>query len=211
MQTTKNQLIERIKRAYYNDFSSDVAVITENEISLYINDAIALAIDKQTNEGYAITGILEIPDGYITTYSLPNLTADPITGYFYTTIPHPPMGITNSTGISSVFFSNLGTVSEPALYVSQREVNFFKKVPHRPSKIYYWIEGARLVVWSKVNLSTTTATINITMATNISQDGNTVLNVPPDAVDFVFETVMRRLFPRKNMTQENINDGNSPK
>ena len=70
MITTTQNIIDRVKRFYYNNYASQDSTLSDNEILLYINDAVASVAVKQANDSYAITGIQEIPDGYITTFKL---------------------------------------------------------------------------------------------------------------------------------------------
>ena len=52
--TTRQQLIDRGLRYYYNGIPTDDAELSSNEVDLYINDAIATAMNKQILDEYNI-------------------------------------------------------------------------------------------------------------------------------------------------------------
>lgn len=205
--TTRKQLIDRILRFYYDGIPDEASTITENEIDLYINDAIATVMNKQAMDAYSITGIMSVPDGYITTYVIATPILDDKTGFYYSDIPHPPMGLPGDNGILSVFFGGGYGQSKPVLYVAPHEVDYFVFMPKPPQAAFYWIESSRIAFWCRTDLSHTTDTIYIRMATNVQNSNSTVLNIPPDAIDLVFSSVLQKLMPRKNIVQDLINDG----
>lgn len=206
MVVTTSQMIDRVRRAYYNNYPSDASVLTDNEILLYINDAVATAITKQTNENYAVTGIMSVPEGYITTFQITSLIKNEDTGFYSASIPHPPLGLADSSGIQSCFFVGIKGQSKPVIHVSPNEVDFFRFMPSPPLAAFYWIEGSTLFIFAKTNLPSTTK-LNIRMTTMITSDLSSPINVPPDAIDFVYTTVFAKLVQRKSINSDDILDG----
>lgn len=205
--TTRQQLIDRILRYYYNGIPSDSAELSNNEVDLYINDAIASVMNKQIMDEYNISGIMSVPDGYITTYQLTTPSYDDTTGNYYTTIPHPPIGMPNSSGVLGVYFSGGLGQSKPVLYIKPNEMDYFQFMPKPPQAAFYWIEGNKIYFWCRTDLSHTTDRINIRMATNIQSSANDILNVPADAVEQIFSIVTQKLLPRKGIVADVISDG----
>lgn len=206
MIVTTQQLIDRIRRAYYNDYPSDASVLTDNELLLHINDAVAVVAAKQTNEAFALTGIRMVPEGYITTYKLTSFTKDADTGYYYASLPHAPFGFPENSGVNSVFFSGIKGQSKPVLYVSANEVDYFKDMAIPPGAAFYWIEGNQLYMWVKTNLPAG-AQVSVRMATHVTSNLDAPINVPPDAINMVFDLVWQRIAVRKGIVQDNITDG----
>lgn len=202
--TTQN-MVDRIRRAYYNDYPDDSAVLTDNELLLHINDAVAQVAVKQSNDAYAITGLLSTPEAYITTYRLTSFSKDSDTGYYYSSLPHPPMGLPENSGVNSVFFVGVNGQSKPVLYVSPNEIDYFRNMPYQPNAAYYWIEGITLYMWVKNNLPTNVK-VNVRMATHITNSLSTPINVPPDAIGMVFDIVMQKIMFRKNIKADHITD-----
>lgn len=202
--TTRQQLIDRILRYYYNNIPSDDAVLSNNEVDLYINDAIAATMNKQMQENYEITGIMSVPEGYVTTYKLTAPTLDDTTGFYTQTLPHPPMG--KADGIVGVYFSGAKGASKPVLHVKPEEMDYFQFMPMPPQAAFYWVENATLYIKCNTDLSHTTDKINVRMASNVQSDANAVLNIPADAVNTVFNTVITTLLGRKNIKSDLIDD-----
>ena len=205
--TTQN-MIDRVRRQYYNDYPDDSAVLTDNELLLHVNDAVAEVMTKQANDAYTITGLLSTPEAYITTYKLTTFAKDADTNYYYSTLPHPPIGLPENSGVNSVFFSGTKGQSKPILYVSPNEVDYFRNMPHPPQAAYYWIEGTTLYMWVKTDLPSTTK-VNVRMATHVTNNLSAPINVPPDAIGMVFDVVMKRIIIRKQIQPDNTTDGKS--
>lgn len=205
--TTRQQLIDRILRFYYDGVPSDDASITGNEVDLYINDAIATVMNKQSIDAYNITGIVAVPEGYITTYTLTSPTLNGNTGNYSTQLPHPPIGLPDTAGIVGVYFGGSRGQSRPILYVSAREMDYFAFMPKPPQAAFYWIENRTIHFWSRTNLTNISDKIYIRMATNVQSGANDVLNVPPEAVDMIFGIVTQKLLERKKIQPDLINDG----
>lgn len=203
---TTSQMIDRVRRGYYNNFPSDDSVLSDNELLLHINDAVAQVATKQANDAYAVTGIRMVPDGYITTYKLTSFVKDADTGYYYASLPHVPFGLPENSGINSCFFSGTKGQSKPILYVAGHEVDYFKNMATPPGAAFYWVEGSTLYLWVKTNLPTGTQ-VSVRMATHVTSNLDAAINVPPDAISMVFDLVMQKIMPRKNIVQDNITDG----
>jgi hypothetical protein len=203
--STQN-MIDRVRRAYYNDFPNDQSVLSDNEILLHINDVVAQVATKQANDAYTITGIVNVPDGYLTTFKITSFTRDADTGYYYSSLPHPPLGLVQNSGVNSVFFTGIKGQSRPVLYVSANEVDYFRNMAHPPNAAYYWIEGGTLFMWVKSMLPTGTK-VSVRMATHVTSNLDASINVPPDAVGMVFDLVMQKLLQRKSIPQDNLTDG----
>lgn len=205
--TTRQQLIDRILRYYYDGIPDDQAEISTNEVDLYINDAIATVINKQAMDDYNITGIMSVPEGYITTYTIPTPSLSDQTGFYSSTLPHPPLGLPGECGVVGVFFGGGWGQSKPVLHVKPQEVDYFAFMPMPPQAAYYWVENSTINFWCNTDLTHISDTIYIRMASNVQSDNNAVLNVPPDAVELIFQDVIGKLLPRKNIKPDNIIDG----
>ena len=205
--TTRKQLIDRILLFYYDGIQDEAATITENEVDLYINDAIASVMNKQAMDAYNITGIMSVPEGYVTTYTISTPALNDSTGFYTSSIPHPPMGLPGDSGVVGVYFGGGMGQSKPVLYVAPHEVDYFMFMPKPPQAAFYWIEGSTIYFWARTDLTRTNDTIYIRMAANVQGNNAAVLNIPPDAIDLVFSSVIQKLMPRKGIVQDLINDG----
>lgn len=205
--TTRQQLIDRILRFYFDGIPNDQSDITINEVDLYVNDAIATIINKQAIDEYNITGIISVPEGYITTYKLSSLLYDEVTGLYYSVLPHPPLGLSGNSGVAGVYFGSNGKQSKPVLHVKPHEVDYFSSMPMPPNAAYYWIENSTIYIYCNTDLTSNTDSLFIRMATNIQSSNSAILNVPPEAVELIFQAVINKLLPRKNIRPTNLIDG----
>lgn len=205
---TVQQMVDRVRRAYYNDYPNDNSVLSDNELLLYINDAVASVATKQANEAYTVTGVVSIPEGYLTTYKITSFTKDVDTGYYTSTLPHPPFGLPQNSGVNSVFFTGVKGQSKPILYVSANEVDYFRGMPYPPNAAYYWIENTTLFLWVKSLLPTGTK-VSVRMATHVTNSLSAPINVPPEALSMVFDLVMQKIMPRQNIAEDAIVDGSA--
>jgi len=81
------QLIERIKKHINDGFPNEDYNITENEMLLYIQEALAFSLVGSVYQMAKVEGNLVMPEGFLTTYSLPALQQDNITKEWFTTLP----------------------------------------------------------------------------------------------------------------------------
>src|SRR5712671_1707676 len=93
IQYTKKLLIQRIRQHIANDWPDANFSTSTNEVLLYIDQAIAPTIIGQVYQGAKVEGNLAMPEGYLTTYLLPALTKNSITGYWTSTLPQPPLSL----------------------------------------------------------------------------------------------------------------------
>jgi hypothetical protein len=205
--TTRQQLIDRILRFYYDGYPDDQSEISNNEVDLYINDAIATVMNKQAMDEYNITGIMSVPEGYITTYTIPTPSLSDTTGFYNSTLPHPPMGLPGESGVVGVYFGGGWGQSKPILHVKPQEVDYFSFMPMPPQATFYWIENSNIYFWCRTDLTHISDTIYIRMATNVQSSNSATLNIPPDAVELVFQDVIQKLLMRKNIKSDNLVDG----
>ena len=63
---TYKSLAQRIKRHIANGFHNSSFSITDNELYLYIDSAVAFSLVGQVYNSAKVSGVLEVPEGYIT-------------------------------------------------------------------------------------------------------------------------------------------------
>src|ERR1700755_2441427 len=100
---TKKMLIQRIRKHLNNGFANDAWATSDNEIMLYCDQAIAFGIVGQAWTNAKLTGVMEVPEAYMITYLLTNLTQDQATGEWYATLPQPPISLPLGYSIAQVY------------------------------------------------------------------------------------------------------------
>src|SRR5690606_19284416 len=105
---TWRQLSQRIWKHFNNDFPGTDFSVTENEIYLYINEAMSSGLIGQVYNGAKVLGALEVPDSYILQFELAALSQDIVSGYWTTTLPQPPLSLPLGYSINRVYPATTG-------------------------------------------------------------------------------------------------------
>ena len=202
---TRKVLIEQIRRLYYGGTPSDDSNLTEKEVNNYINQAIAYIAKVNYTDAIKIDGIETVSDAFYTTFKNLAVAKDNDTGYYYATLPQPPLGLSRGYGIASVTFPvNTGLAKAPTA-VSPREVDYIEQIKLPPSKIFYWAEGNKLWMKSYTNLVGRFAIVRMISAEN--SDITSELNVPSEYISDMINWIMNQLRVRKQMPEDTTNDG----
>ena len=100
------QLINRIQRHVNDNFPSADYTVSPNEILLYIEEALAFSLVGSVYQMAKVEGNLAVPEGFLTTYLLPDLVQDTITGEWVTTLPQPPLSLPLGYSITRAYFAD---------------------------------------------------------------------------------------------------------
>jgi hypothetical protein len=203
---TRRALIEQIRRLYYGGIPSDDANLTENEVNLYINQAIAYVAKVNYTDAIKLDGVETVSDAFYSTFKNLAITKDTDTGYYSTTLPHPPVGLSRGYGISSVTFPvSSGVLAKAPTPISPREIEFIEQIKIPPSKVFYWAEGNKLWFKSYTNLVGKFAIVRMVSAEN--SDTTAELNVPAEYISDMINWILNQLKVRKGMPEDTTNDG----
>ena len=202
---TRRVLIEQIRRMLYGGIPTDDANITEKEINLYINEAMAYMAKINYTDAIKLDGVESIADSFYLTFKNLAATRDTDTGYYSIDLPQVPLGLARGYGIATVTFpTNTGSAKSP-IPISVRELDYMDNLKQPPSKIFYWAEGKKLWFKSYINLVGKNAIVRMvsTETTNLDDE----LNVPQEYITDIINLVMGQLRPRKATPQDSTNDG----
>lgn len=203
---TRRVLIEQIRRLYYGGVPSDDANLTEKEVNVYINQAIAYMAKVNYTDSIKIEGIETVSDAFYATFKNLTLTKDNDTGYWYTTLPHPPVGLSRGYGISSVTFAVSTGLAKAPVAISPREIDIMDNIKKPPSKIFYWAEGGKLFFKSPYyNLNGKSPIVR--MVSTESTDLDSELTIPTEYISEMVNWIMTQLRMRKAVVEDNTNDG----
>lgn len=209
---TKKQLIERVKRHISDDFPSSDFSTSDNEILLYLDQAIAFTVVGQVWNNAKIEGNIAVPEAWITTYTLSTLSQDNPSGYWYSTLPQPPVSLPLGYSISRVYAAEAGSgQSQEILPIKSKRVGFRKYMPF-PSGARYWVTGSK--IWLAMNNgdSMLSYTVYVEMIKTRTESLTETLNMPDDAIEAVFMNVVSKLKERlqlpKDLIQDDISAGN---
>lgn len=200
------QLIERLRRHLVNDFPSSELNVSDNEVLLYVNEAMSAGLVGQVWMGAKITGAMEMPEAYLITFALPALQQDPVTRSWYAALPQPPLSLPLGYSINRIYFANsVNGEGVDCFPIKANRVGYRRNMP-MPFGVRYSVENSKIIF----NASDGGSLLNqqcfvqmpSTRATNLSDQ----INLPDDATDMIFSKVMMRLKERLQLPQDIIVD-----
>lgn len=209
---TKLSLIQRIKQHIADGFPSSEFSTTDREVLLYIDQAIAPIMVGQVYGMAKVEGNLAMPEAWLTTYTLSTLATDSPSGYWYSTLPQPPVSLPLGYSISRVYAAEAGSgQSQEILPIKAKRVGYRKFMP-MPSGARYWVTGSKIWLAMNDGSSMLNYTIYVEMAKTRTESLTETLNMPDDAIDAVFQNVVAKLIQRmqlpKDIVVDDISAGN---
>jgi hypothetical protein len=202
---TRKVLIEQIRRMLYGGVPTDDANITEKEINLYLNEALAYMAKVNYTDSIKLDGIETVSDAFYLTFKNLAIVKDNDTGYYSLDLPQVPLGLARGYGISTVTFPSSTGLAKSPIPISVRELDYMDSLKQPPSKIFYWPEGKKLWFKSYTNLVGKLAIVRMVSTESANLDDE--LNVPQEYITDIINLVMNQLGKRKTATQDSTNDG----
>ena len=189
---TREQYIEQIRRQIYGGQPNDDAEITVSLVNQLLNQGIGYAAQKCYQDNLKIEGIASVNNGFYTTFKGIAVTKDE-NFLWRITLPEVPPGIGVTEGISSlVFKSDTNQISYPVLLMTMNQQTISKGMRAIPNKLIGYQQGAYVYVLSTIQLNQYTATATV-ISGGDSTDLDSILNVPPDYLNFVTEFLKQQL------------------
>lgn len=203
---TWRQLIRRIWKHINNDFPGTDFSVTENEMLLYINEAMSYAIVGQVWQGAKVTGFMEMPEAYLVTYQLAALSQDNVTKNWHSTMPQPPLSLPLGYSVNRVYFANT-TDGEgmDCLPIKANRVGYRKNMP-MPLGVRYWIENGKIWLAASDGSSLLNQDCYIQMPSTRATNLTDQINLPDDATKIIFDLVVARLKDRLQLPQDVVQD-----
>jgi hypothetical protein len=198
--------IQRIRKHVANGFPNDEFSTSENEILLYIDQALAFNLIGQTYNNSKVEGSIAVPDAYLVTYALPALTQDNITKEWTTTLPQPPVSLPLGYSLDRCYFADSvnGIGTEVAL-IKPKRVAYRNNMP-RPLGVNARIEGNTIFLDASNGSSLLNKNLYVRMASTRTANVDDVMNVPDDAIDAIFNSVVDKLTKRYSEPKDVIKD-----
>jgi hypothetical protein len=204
---TRAQLIELIQRDINNGLPFDDAQITDNEISLWLGQAISTVMEQRYKESAEMESITYMNDVYYATFKNRVVCKDTDTGYYYLTLPQVPLGLPRGIAIAGVYFkSGEGQLTDTVIQISQQEIYVMRVLPMPKNKIFGWTEGSTFYMMSYKNIKDLKAIVR--MVTSEATPDST--DIPDNIGLAATDLVIRRVKSRMGI-QDISNDGNDIK
>lgn len=202
---TRKILIEQIRRIFYGGVPNDDATLSEKEVNVYINEAIAYMAKVNYSDAIKLDGIENISDSFYATFKNLSITRDSDTGYYSLDLPQVPLGLSRGYSISTVTFPTSTGLAKSPIPISPRELDYVDQLKQPPSKIFYWSEGKKLWFKSYTNLVGKFAIVR--MVSTETSDMDAEVNVPQEYITDIINMVLSQLKIRKGTPEDAVNDG----
>jgi hypothetical protein len=204
---TRNQTIELILRQIYNGQPSDDSSITFNQVNLWLNQAIAAAAKKNYADNIQVEGVSFVNNSFYTSFKNLAVAVDDFCLYKIT-LPQIPVSLGKNEGVSTLqFVDSKGKVSShSAVPLSENQLAYQEFLRPIQNKLLYWSEGLYLYVKTTIPLHQYTARVRMVSGGD-SNDLNSVLTIPDDAMPMVIEYVKQQLAFERSRPIDTSNDG----
>lgn len=207
---TKKSLVQRLRQDAANDFPDSEFSFSERETLLHIDQAAAFNLIGQVYGAAKIEGTLVVPEAYYTTYALPALLQDNVTGYWFTTLPQPPVSLPLGYSIDRVYFASVANgVSQSVFPIERKRLAYRNDMPF-PNGARYWVENIKLWITGNIGQSLVGLNLYASMVKTRTEDINEIMNFPDDAIEGIYNMAYQKLIQRYKMPKDIIEDQIGP-
>jgi len=204
---TKKLLVQRIRQDLANDFPDSEFAISEREVLLHIDQALAYNAVGQVYNGAKVLGSLEVPEGYLTRYALAALVQDTITGEWYATLPQPPVSLPLGYSITRCYFaSTQNGVSQEILPIKAKRVAYRSNMPRPAGAEYKISNGGTIFITANDGAVLSGVSVYVEMLNTRTSSMTDVLNLPDDAIEGIYNLAYAKLVQRYKMPKDVIED-----
>lgn len=189
-----------------NGYPNDSFATSSNEIMLYIDQAIAFGIVGQAWNSAKLTGVMEVPEAYLITYQLLNLTHDEILMEWYATLPQPPVSLPLGYSINEVYSATVGGGKGINFLPIKGKRQGFREFMPYPSGGSYRVENNVIRLKSNNGFPLLGVPIYVQMPTSRTSDITQDMNLPDDVIQIIFDSVVQRLIQRYGQPKDIVKD-----
>lgn len=203
---TKKLLVQRIRQDLANDFPDSEFSISENEVLLHIDQALAFNAVGQIYNGAKVLGSLEVPEGYLTRYALAALVQDSVTSEWYATLPQPPVSLPLGYSITRAYFAETGFgVSQEILPIKAKRAAYRNNMP-RPAGAEYKVDGSVIYITANDGSPLSNLSVYVEMLNTRTSSMTETLNLPDDAIEGIYNLAFAKCAQRYKMPKDVISD-----
>ena len=204
--------IERCKRHIANTYPDSSFSVSDMEILLYIDAALAYTLVGQVFNLAKVEGALTMPESYLITYSLPTLTQDTITGEWYSVLPQPPVSLPLGYSITDVYPVEASRGRGDSFLPIKSKRTAYRNYMPKPPGGSYKVNGSKIILMAADGSSLFGLTFYAEMASSRTSDLSETMALPDDAIEVIFQNVTTKMIQRmqlpKDIVQDDIGAGN---
>lgn len=207
---SKAQIIERVKKHLANGFPGQDFPITDNEIILYIDAAIPFVMKGIMFENAKLTGLLELPDGWISQYNIVITYQDINTYEWWVTLPQPPLALPTGYDIPNVYITDpVFGRSQNAYPIKAKRQGIRYHLP-KPTGLFYRVLGDKMFLQATDNPPLNGYNLVVEMPISRTADKNAAMSLPDDAIQPIFEKCIASVLQRYQIPQDVVQDNLPP-
>lgn len=200
------QFSDRLKRHINNDFPNAEYAVSDNEMLLYINEAMSFALVGQVWNGAKATGVMEVPEGYIMTFKLPALQKDTATGYWFSSLPQTPLSLPLGYSVLEGYFADEKNGRGKSWnWIKASRVGRRLNMPLQFG-VRAWIENGKIYLAASDGASLYNHDAYVRMPSTRVTSMSDAMPLPDDAGKIVFDIVLTRLKDRLGVVQDVVKD-----
>jgi hypothetical protein len=203
---TKKLFVQRVRQDLANDFPDAEFAISEREVLLHIDQALAFNAVGQIYAGAKVLGTLEVPEGYLTRYALAALIQDTVTSEWYATLPQPPVSLPLGYSIARAYFasSEFG-VSQEILPIKAKRAAYRNNMP-RSAGAEYKVNNSVIYITANDGSPLTGLQVYVEMLNTRTSSMTETLQLPDDAIEGIYNLAYQKLVQRYKMPKDVIAD-----
>lgn len=204
---TKKMLVQRIRQDIANDFPDSEFAFSEKEALLHIDQALAFTAVGQVYNGAKVLGTLEVPEGYLTRYTLAPLVQNQVTSEWYATLPQPPVSLPLGYSITRCYFASTQYgVSQEILPIRAKRAAYRNNMP-RPAGAEYTVNGSTISITANDGSPLSGLQVYVEMLNTRTSSMTDVMDLPDDAIEGIYNMAYAKLTQRYKMPKDVIDDG----
>lgn len=204
---TKKMLVQRLRQDLANDLPDSEFAISEREVLLHIDQALAYNAVGQVYAGAKVLGTLEVPEGYLTRYALAALLQDSITSEWYATLPQPPVSLPLGYSITRAYFASTEFgVSQDILPIKAKRVAYRNNMPRPAGAEYKISNGSIIYITANDGTPLNGLQVYVEMLNTRTSSMTDALNLPDDAIEGIYNLAYAKLIQRYKMPKDTVLD-----
>lgn len=204
---TRYQYIELILRMIYNGQPSDDSSITFNQVNVWLNQGIGLAVKKNYTDSVQLDGISYVNNAFYSTITNLPIVSETVDNFTYSIkLPKIPIAIGKNEGIATVQFVGNKKTSQTGIPLSMNQVGYIESLRPIQDKIIYWYEGESVYLKSNIIMTSYKATVRM-ISGGDSTNLNSTLIIPDDYLPMIVEYIKSQLAFERSRPVDHQNDG----
>lgn len=205
-------LVERVKNHIANGSPNSEFSVQDEEILLYIDEAVPVVMKGQMFENAKVVGFLEVPEAYLVTYNFTVSSQQPSTREWYITLPQTPIALPNGYNINDAYFADEENGKGGSLnFISAKRLSYVDDMP-KMSGVSARVEGVTVLMKSYDGSPLINYKVWVQMPVSRTADLDAVYTIPDDAISGINTYVINKIIERyklpKDIVKDNLPSGN---